>query len=152
MIVWLWLFPLIYVLHISEEYWGGGGYSNYMSRKGVAISPTHFLIMTGFGCVLVIIAIVLALKFRKFRWTPIILASVFCANGVSHLLGGVRTGAYNPGLISGLLVWIPFGAITLVRMKRDTTRHTYWIAVVVGIGIQLIVSLLALNSGKLFGA
>ena len=30
--IWLALFPLTYLAHIAEEYWAGGGYSDYLRR------------------------------------------------------------------------------------------------------------------------
>jgi len=40
---WLWLFPMTYLVHIAEEYWGGEGYSAYLFRlRGVHLSPADF--------------------------------------------------------------------------------------------------------------
>ena len=43
-ILWSWLFPLSYLIHIAEEYWGGEGYPAYLLRlRGVHMSTARFL-------------------------------------------------------------------------------------------------------------
>ena len=151
--IWPWLFPFTYLLHIAEEYWGGGGYSAYLSRtKGVDLTARRFLFMTGAGLVLMIVGIPLAYTFRFPQLLMIILGTVFLVNGVSHTISGMVTAKYNPGLLSGMLIWIPLGILTLVQLTGRMSAARYLTAVAVGVGIQVIVSLLSLKGGRLFRA
>ncbi|HET6668633.1 MAG TPA: hypothetical protein VFH15_00245, partial [Pyrinomonadaceae bacterium] len=44
-VLWSWLFPLTYIIHIGEEFYGGEGYPAYLKRlRGVDMSPTKFLV------------------------------------------------------------------------------------------------------------
>lgn len=149
LILWAWLLPVAYLIHISEENWGGGGYPAYMLRvKGIHISQTRFLVLTGLGWALMLLGLYLARRLRFLEWMIVCLAMVEAANGVSHTITAVATRTYNPGLVSGLLVFIPLGAVILFRLWRGMSGSRYLTAVSVGIAIQLIVSLIALRSGN----
>jgi hypothetical protein len=151
--IWPWLFPLTYLIHIAEEYWGGDGYSAYLSRtKGVDLTAARFLLMTGLGLALMIAGIPLAQAFRFPQLLLVILGTVVLVNGVSHAVSSVAKASYNPGLISGILIWIPLGVITLVQLRDRMGASRYLTAVMIGVSIQAVVSLLSLRGGKLFRA
>src|SRR2546427_10754663 len=58
---WSWLFPVTYIFHIAEEYWGGEGYPAYLLRlRGVYLSPTRFLFDQALGLALVLAGIIIA--------------------------------------------------------------------------------------------
>jgi hypothetical protein len=144
-----WLIPLAYLLHIAEEYWGGGGYSAYMARaRGVHITPARFLFLNGIGCGLMLLGVFLARRLRFLEWLMVCLGTVEAANGVSHSITAALTTSYNPGLVSGLLIFIPLGVAGLYLLRNRMSRGRYWTALAVGVGIQLVVSLLALSGGR----
>jgi hypothetical protein len=148
-VVWSWLFPAIYLAHIAEEFWGGGGYSAYVARtRGVTLSPVRFLVLTGLGWALIVVGIILARKFKFTQWLMVCLSTVVAANGLSHTINSVIRAQYNPGLISGLLIFIPLGMATLVYLKRRMQGRRYFVALLVGIAIQGVVSLLAQSGGR----
>lgn len=149
--LWPWLFPLAYLAHIAEEYWGGDGYSAYLSRtKGVVLTSGRFLFMTGTGCVLMVVGIPLARMLGFPQLTMVILATVFVVNGVSHTVSGAVTARYNPGLVTGMLIWIPLGIVTLIQLRERMSAARYLTAVLIGVAIQGVVSLLSLKGGRLF--
>ena len=42
---WTWVFPITFLIHITEEYFGGEGYSGYLLRlRGITLSPQRFLV------------------------------------------------------------------------------------------------------------
>lgn len=152
-IIWPWLFPSTYLLHIAEEYWGGDGYSAYLSKtKGVDLPSGRFLLMTGAGLVLMLAGVPLAYTFRFPQLLMVILGTAFLVNGMSHTISGMVTGRYNPGLLSGMLIWIPLGILTLVQLKETMSAARYLTGVAVGVAIQVVVSLLSLKGGRLFRA
>lgn len=144
-----WLFPVTFVIHIAEEYWGGGGFSAYMVRaRGVSLSPSRFLLMNSFGFGLMLLGVLLARKFGFTRWLVVCLGALVLGNGLSHTINGVVSREYNPGLVSGLLIWIPLGLLAVLYLKRRMAGRMYWTALAVGIGIQGVVALLAMSGGK----
>ena len=145
----LWLFPVTFLVHIAEEYWGGGGFSAYISRtRGVNLPPTRFLILNGLGCVLIVVGIILARRLRFSQWLLVCLGTIVLINGFSHTINSIVTAEYNPGVVSGLLIWIPFGAVVLFRLKKRMRARRYWTALAVGVAIHGVVTLLALTGGN----
>jgi hypothetical protein len=148
-LMWSWLIPLAYLIHISEEYWGGGGYSAYMARvRGVQISPARFLVLNGIGCGLMFLGMFLARRLKFLEWLVVCLCTVEAANGVSHTITAVARSSYNPGVLTGLLLFIPLGAAGLYLLQKSMSRSRYLTAMAVGIAIQGVVSLLALSGGR----
>jgi len=145
-----WIFPLAYVVHIAEEHWCGGGFCGYLGRsKGVRLTPLRFLTLTGLGCALMVLGILLAepLDFR--RSLLIIFGTVLLTNGLAHARTGARERLYHPGLVSGALLWTPLGAATLFTSLWTVSADAYVPALAVGLGIQMVVSRLAVGGGKL---
>lgn len=147
---WAWLFPVAYLLHIAEEYWGGIGYTEHLSQtKGIQLTSLRFFLMTGFGLILLAAGIVLAQAFRFPQLLLVIYGAVFLSNGLSHAASSLSTRTYNPGLISGVAVWIPLGLFSLLGLWGNMHTSRYILALSIGVAIQVVVSLLALSGGNI---
>lgn len=146
--LWSWLFPLTYLIHIAEEFYGGEGYPAYLKRlRGVEMSPTRFLVGQAIGLALIVVGILIARRLSFPRQLLVILGTVVLVNGASHLATSSYYREYGPGLISGVLIWIPFGMATLIRFKDSMTRRRYWLYVAIGVGINVAIALIALQGG-----
>ena len=146
---WVWLFPLTYLAHIAEEYWVGEGFPAWVSRvAGVELTPTQFLSLNGIAWVLMVAGSILALQSASMRWLVISFGTVVLLNGLFHLIASFVTVSYSPGLFTGLLLWVPLGAFTLLRSWTSTKRRMFLLSMFVGIGIHAIVSLLVFYTGK----
>jgi hypothetical protein len=144
-----WLFPATYLLHIAEEYWGGGGFSAYVARtRGVNLPPSRFLLMNGIGLALMALGVVLARRFGFRDWLLACYGAVTMGNGLSHTINAIVSREYNPGLISGLLIWIPLGLLTLLYLKKQMPARRFWPALAIGLGILIVVALLTLSGGN----
>jgi len=146
-----WLFPATYLIHITEDYWAGVALSTSPVKiRGANLTPTEFLIVNGFAWILLVLGTILAQRLKFRPWLLISLATAVIVNSIFHLRGAIRISAYNPGLISGVLVWIPLGLITLIAMKKKMQPRKYWIALILGLGINGSVLLLARFGRRLF--
>jgi hypothetical protein len=146
----VWLFPVTYLAHIAEEYWGDVGFPAWLSKvAGVDLPPAQFLSLNCGAWVLMVVGSVMVLKIESMRWLLISFATVVLLNGLLHLAASLVTVSYSPGLFTGLLLWVPLGALVLFGSRTSTTRRAFRAGVIVGIAIHAIVSLLALYSGKI---
>jgi Protein of unknown function with HXXEE motif len=147
----LWVFPVVYLLHIAEEYWGGGGFPAYVARtRGIYLSPTKFLLLNGIGLALTIIGVSLARRLGFTEWLLVCLATVVLINGLSHTVASLVRVEYNPGFVTGLLLFIPLGAATLAYMKRRRMRgRRYAGALIVGAAIHGVIFLLTASGGNI---
>jgi hypothetical protein len=146
---WAWLFPLTYLAHIAEEYWGGEGFPAWFSRlSGVDLTPARFLSLNRFALALMVVGVILALTVPPLRWLLISFGAVVLINALAHAVGSVWTRSYSPGLISGLLLWLPLGALTLRRAWILRSRRAFWSGVVVGVLLHGVITVLALSGGR----
>jgi Protein of unknown function with HXXEE motif len=147
--IWLWLFPVVYLLHIAEEYWAAGGYVAYVARtRGVALSSTKFLLLNGIGWALMTLGVGLARRLGFTEWLLVCLATVILINGLSHTTSAVLRVEYNPGLVTGLLIFIPLGAAILFYLSKRMRGRRYLGALVVGVLIHGVIFLLAATGGN----
>jgi len=150
-ILWSWLFPLNYVIHIAEEFWGGEGYPAYIFRlRGVYMSQTRFLVAQGVGFVLLTIGVILARRFRFLPTMLVILGTTAAVNSLIHTITSISTLEYGPGLYSSIFFWGPLGIATIIRFKSSIkNQKKYWIAIAIGVGINLVVELVTMRGGRL---
>jgi hypothetical protein len=145
---WAWLFPIAYLVHIAEEYWGG--FPVWVSRFwGVESSDSNFLSWNGGAWLMMLVGVALVLWTKSYRWLLVGFGTVVLINGTVHTVASVLTRSYSPGLISGLLLFVPLGAITLVRAWKKVNRLTFRVGVIVGILMHAVVVLLAFGFARM---
>ena len=149
--IWAWLFPVTYLIHIAEEYIAGVALAPSPTKiRGANLTPTQFLILNGLALGLLVIGIILSRRFNFRQWLLICLGTVVMVNGLFHVAGTLKISAYNPGLVSGVLIWIPLGVATLIHLKKHMHPNRYWVAMAVGVGINVIVLVIARGGRRLF--
>ena len=147
----MWLFPVTYLIHIAEEYWGGEGYSAYLFRlRGVHLSPTRFPCpFSRLGVVLIVAGIIISLQLKFPRFMLAIFGALVLCNGITHTVTALSHGGYGPGLVSCFLIWIPLGLVTLILLHGQMPTLRLVVAGLIGFGINGAVALLALRGGRL---
>jgi Protein of unknown function with HXXEE motif len=149
--LWSWLFPITYLLHIGEEYWGGEGYSAFLLRlRGIQLSPTRFLVVQAIGLILMIAGIMLARRLQFPNLLGVILGSVVLVNGLTHTILGLSYAEYVPGLITSILFWIPLGIATLLRLRGTMRGARYWLCIILGVVINGIIEWVTIKAGTGF--
>jgi hypothetical protein len=147
---WSWLFPITYLMHVAEEYSLGGGYSQYILKlRGVHFSSTRFLVSQSVGLGLMIIGILIARRLGFLRILLVILGGVVLVNGITHTVTSLTYWSYGPGLITSLLVWLPLGIATLIRFYGLISPRKYWMAVLIGVGINAAIAIFTMRGGRI---
>lgn len=145
-----WLYPATYAVHILEELWGGEGFTAWLARVAAVELPTRqFLIWNALALLLLLAGVPLALRFRRLRWLLAACGVAFLLNALSHLAAGLYTISYSPGLLSGLLLWLPLGAWTLLHFRKTLGRRAFRAGLVVGLLMHSAVLALTLLGGRL---
>lgn len=141
---WIVSFPATYLVHIGEEYWGGFP-ARTAEFTGLAIPEAAFLAANAFFWLLMVVAVVSV--FRRPSRAPVVvaLATIVSINGTLHLGGALLTSTYSPGLVSGLLLWVPVGVWGLVRGRRALPRRGFRFGVLLGVAAHLLVPLVGLG-------
>ncbi len=149
----LWLFPVAYLIHGVEEFFGGAGLSLAPQRmRGFNLTPMQFIVVNSVAWLLLIFGLTVARRKGFPHLLMIIIGTIFLVNGLLHVLTVIRTGAYTPGFITSPLVFIPLGVWTLLRLRGDMSLLRYGIGIAIGAAIHPLISLVASNGRNLFGS
>lgn len=105
-----WLLPRIIALHIIEEFLFPGGFRGWYQsyRPAIAASLTARFLIT-INTILVIVSILPLLMGATPHgvalWLTI--AAILFSNSLFHVMAGINSKHYNPGLITSLLLYLP---------------------------------------------
>lgn len=144
--LWTLLFPLTYAVHIAEEYWVGETFYRWVSRiASVDLSREEFLVLNAVAMLIMIVGVIVA-NVTPVRLPIAALATVTAMNGTLHVFGTLVSRSYSPGVISGVLLWIPLGVYALRRTHATLPRVEFYAGVTLGFAAHGLVSWLAFNS------
>ena len=129
------------VLHVLEEYFYPGGFPNFMKKSSPVFAPyvtTSFAILiNGLFLVLCVLGAIFGARSLVFGLS---IASFLIFNGLTHLAGSLRAGKYAPGMISGLLLYLPLGitAYALFLRSGQLSLLQALLSVALGVAYQII--------------
>jgi hypothetical protein len=108
------------VLHVLEEYFYPGGFPDFMKESSPIFAPfvtTSFAILiNGLFLILCILGAIFGKRALVFSLS---IGSLLVFNGLTHFGGSLRAHRYAPGLISGLLLYLPLGLTAYVLFLRS---------------------------------
>ena len=143
---WVWptLFLVTYLLHIAEEYYCGGGFPQYMLKyHNVQLTEARFLTLQLIGVLAMILGLWLSAKLRFPHTLLVILAAVIVKNAAIHLIRSIANARYEPGLITGVALWLPLGLITIYLFRSEMSSLRLILAIATGLGISVLVELIS---------
>ena len=129
--------------HITEEFIFPGGfvswYRRYRPAYSASITPTHLFRINA-----VLLGVAALVAFEGLSWASgpalwLTLAAVLGANGLWHVVGAIRTKSYSPGVITGVLLYMPMlvvGAAYLIHAALIGVGSAL-LPVVIGASYQL---------------
>lgn len=140
---WLLWAPLAAAsLHIFEEFVFPGHFSEWYVRykPGIRKSATGRFLVVINALLLILCYNVGALgpsRTGVAGWLGVM--AMLAANGVWHLRGMVKTRCYSPGVLTGLLVYLPLAVYGYVffLLSKQASILTALIALVIGASYQL---------------
>ncbi len=129
------------VLHVLEEYFYPGGFPDFMKKSSPVFAPfvtTNFAILiNGLFLVLCVLGAFFGKNSPVFGLS---IASLLIFNGLTHLGGSLRGRRYAPGMISGLLLYLPLGITAYVLFLRSSQVSVLQVllSILLGIVYQII--------------
>jgi hypothetical protein len=134
---WVWLLPLAYALHVIEEGYGGRGLVGWMiERGGLRLTMAMFLGINLVGLASIAIATWGSRKRPSWTWTLASAGTILFVNGIAHVAASVAVRDYVSGMLTGIALYIPLGAVLLLRVRRLVRPRVFWAAVAVGFVIH----------------
>lgn len=138
----VWLLIAAYVAHVVEEF--VGGFPSWLaSIFGRPLPYGDFLIINAVGLSVLVSAVILATRKESLGWLAIGIATAIFSNGVLHLLGSLGTASYSPGLITGIVLYLPLGQLALLRAWQQVPRSFFMKGVAAGLLAHAVVILIA---------
>ena len=101
-------FLIASMIHMGEEYFYPGGFMDIMKRLNPKFAPLVTVpmaaIVNGLQLLLCIAAIVFWKSALVFSMS---VAGLLFINGLTHILGCVKVKGYVPGVVTGILLYVP---------------------------------------------
>ncbi len=93
---------------------------------------------------MIVLTIAINNHFRRPNYLAIIAVGVlFFINGWAHLLASIYTWSYFPGLISGIIIYLPLGVLIYKKIYiKSKLKDRQW-GVLIGVGFQILVNVIA---------
>lgn len=134
--------PVAVALHIAEE-WFAGLIDWASLFLDINIGAERFLTINMIGLVLFIIGAASAYHEPRAAWIGVSLAALIGLNAVAHTVLSVAVGAYSPGTITGLFLYIPLCIIIFRWAAAHQPRSVIVGSILFGISIHAVATLSA---------
>jgi hypothetical protein len=137
------LLPLTLLAHQLEEYFGGFPlwYSNLLDAQ---LSNQDFIMINGVG-LFIIAGFSLSYLINKNNLILAALGTLIFVNGIIHLMLSIFTLSYSPGVISGVILFLPLGTGIYKRILPELKDRDKIAAISIGILFLIFVSMIAMN-------
>lgn len=139
----VWLFVASYAAHILEEYFGGFP-EWFAAVAGSPLPRADFVIINALALGAVALAAFAATRRPALGWLAIGIATVAFINGLAHLLASLMWATYSPGLITGVILYLPLSQLALLRAWHQVPPSFFWGGVIAGLLAHTAVTLTAL--------
>lgn len=138
------LLPASYLLHLLEEWFAGEGFAVWTERAlGQPVSPTRFLILNAIVWPLFTALTLAAIRTPALAWFPTTFGTIVVINAALHALGSLASSSYSPGLVTGLLLYLPVGTLAIRSGQRELSSATFTRAVLLGVAVHAVVAVIA---------
>jgi hypothetical protein len=113
------------MLHMSEQFVCPGGFVAWYRRyrKDASRITTRFLVIINAAALFACLDIGL-LKHNGVTCWPII-AAMMCSNGIWHAWASYKSRSYSPGMITGVIIYVPltaYGFIFFLRTHQSSVQ------------------------------
>ena len=126
-------FLVVSMLHMGEEYFYPGGFMDVMKRLNPRFAPAvtvpMAVVINGLQLVLCIVAVVVGKGAPVFNMS---VAGLLLINGIVHVMACLRVRGYAPGVVSGVLLYIPlaaYGYVLFIGSGRLTMNQAIFTGV-----------------------
>jgi hypothetical protein len=96
------------LLHMGEEYFYPGGFMDFMkhlnSKFASLVTKPMAIVVNGLQLLLCIVVMIVGKSALVFGLS---VAALLFINGLAHILGCIKAKGYSPGVITGILLYIP---------------------------------------------
>jgi hypothetical protein len=138
----LWLFVPAYAAHLLEEYFAA--FRRWVALvAGGELPLSVFVAINAVGMTFLLLAIRAAVKRERAGWAAVAVATIAGVNGLAHAGGTIATGVYAPGLVTGIVFYVPLALLTLTRAVHQAEPGQVARGVAIGVVVHVLVAVAA---------
>jgi hypothetical protein len=142
----VWLLPAFYTIHLVEEAFVCSGLYVWISEIfNVDFSLNDFIFINAVGFIFFISFTFLYTFDKANNFIFAAMGSLIFTNGIVHTTASLVTLTYSPGTISGVIFYIPLGAIIFNKILPLLPEHQRSLSIATGIILHIAVSVIAFN-------
>lgn len=108
---------------------------------GVPFTAGQLLALNGIGLVAMSIAVL-----TGWRWAITTLGGIVFLNGLLHAMVSAVSRSYSPGLVTGVLLWLPLGLFTLAHEWKNAPGPAFARGLIGVLVFHLIATLVVMKS------
>ena len=147
---YLWIFAIVFVMHLTEEFLGGTLSDDPDKLRGFDLSRRGFLKTNMVGVIVMIFLNLLALRMGFPQFLLASFGTLVLLNAARHAIKSIKDVTYSPGLVTGVLFFLPLGATTLMRIEPTMSGLRFGSAMATGLSLQIGASLVAHRGRQFF--
>lgn len=143
------------MIHQFEEYVYPGGFRNFLNLHFKNIFDKYKISLNEWGILLINVIFGWTFYFfcagisDEFLWVSAGSVMILMINGLLHTVIGISYGKYNPGLISGLLLFIPSGICFFYSLESILNFNLLIKALITAIAGSFVIPLTVLFTSKI---
>ncbi|MGE7836498.1 HXXEE domain-containing protein [Viridibacillus arvi] len=147
------IFPIVFFIHDLEEI---ATVENFTMKLPFSVSTEEFIIAFILLWIIVVIGCVTAANNKRFigilpiKFFALLVAGVFLANGIGHVVQSVIFKKYVPGVITAVVILIPFCLLCIRKLILENliTPKQVGVYLLVGFLLQTPFALISLLIAK----
>jgi hypothetical protein len=120
-VIVLWLPAIAIAAHLLEEFvWPGGfarWYREYPPGHVTDVSSRFLIIINAVFIALALVPPLLGATRAGFAYW-VVVAAIAAANGLFHIWATLRTRGYSPGVVTGVLLYLPLAVVGLEQLTQ----------------------------------
>ena len=128
----LWIFPVVYGLHLLDEGLVAGSLPRWATQHGFPFTVQHWLLVSSISFVVFCAAVALVARGVWPRWLLVSLAVHVSLHGLAHLGASVWMLSLSPGALSGAALALPLGLWTFSWATREFERRLLILGIAIG--------------------
>lgn len=143
----LFLLLPIYMIHQYEEH-DGDRFRLYVNRlvgHGAELLTPAAVFVINIGAVWALDVLTLYLARSVAIGLGLIAVYLMLVNAAVHIVGAIRSRSYNPGLITAVVLFLPFGGYAWWRVRPWATAADHSIGLAVAFGVHALIVAYALR-------
>lgn len=143
----VWLLPAAYACHLVEE-WIGDFPRWIAVATGSPLPSAAFVAINAVAFALFLAATRAATRHESGGWLAIVMATILFINAFAHIAGTLVFGSYSPGLVTGVVLYLPISQLVLIRAWYQADPNVFGRGMLAGAALHALLIPIVLTASR----